>query len=313
MSRVLLAAAACNLVWGGLVVLLPRTTLGWIGLPDATYPQLWQCLGMVIGVYGVGYAIAARDPLRHWPIVLVGWLGKVFGPIGFAWGLARGELPWQMSWTILTNDLVWWAPFTLILLEAWKAAQHTAAHDDDFASLHEAMAAPLTNTGESLADMSHASPVLLIFLRHFGCTFCRETVADVSAQKEAIDRTTTRVVFVHMSSFTDADRFFKHFGLESPTNISDPTGRLYRAFSLARMSTVELFDPIVWWRGFCAAILDRHGVGRLQGDGFRKPGVFVIDRGRIRDASRHTRSSDRPDYYAMASRFAREIHHHDGR
>ena len=36
------------------------------------YPQIWQCVGMIVGVYGVGYLVAASDPLRHWPIVLVG-------------------------------------------------------------------------------------------------------------------------------------------------------------------------------------------------------------------------------------------------
>ena len=40
-------------------------------------------MGMIVGVYGIGYLIAARDPRTHWPIVLVGLLGKVFGPIGF--------------------------------------------------------------------------------------------------------------------------------------------------------------------------------------------------------------------------------------
>jgi small multidrug resistance pump len=44
------------------------------------YPDIWQCVGMIVGVYGVGYLIAAFDPLRHWPVILVGLLGKVLGP-----------------------------------------------------------------------------------------------------------------------------------------------------------------------------------------------------------------------------------------
>lgn len=112
-------AAVYNVVWGAAVVLLPKTTLGWIGMEGAT-AAFWQCLGMIIGVYGLGYAVAATDPLRHWPIVMVGWLGKIFGPIGYVTGLVRGELPLAMSWTILTNDLIWWIPFTAILLTAWR-------------------------------------------------------------------------------------------------------------------------------------------------------------------------------------------------
>ncbi len=48
---------------------------------------------MISGVYGVGYAAAALDPLRHWTIVLVGFLGMVFGPVGFVSAEAQGEIP----------------------------------------------------------------------------------------------------------------------------------------------------------------------------------------------------------------------------
>jgi hypothetical protein len=74
---------------------------------------------MVIGVYGIGYWCASRDPVRHWPIVFVGLLGKIFGPIGFIWTATRGEIPWAFGVTIPTNDLLWWIPFALILRAAW--------------------------------------------------------------------------------------------------------------------------------------------------------------------------------------------------
>jgi hypothetical protein len=86
-----------------------------------TYPQLWQCIGMIVGVYGIGYAIAAFDPWRHWPIVLVGLLGKLLGPIGLAQAVAEGTLPLAFGWTNLTNDLIWWVPFGLILWRVYRA------------------------------------------------------------------------------------------------------------------------------------------------------------------------------------------------
>jgi hypothetical protein len=83
---------------------------------------------MIVGVYGVGYLIAAGDPIRHWPIVLVGFLGKILGPIGFLSSVARGDLPWSWGVTILTNDLIWWLPFAAILHSAWsKASRHAHA------------------------------------------------------------------------------------------------------------------------------------------------------------------------------------------
>ena len=115
---VLRLAAIYNLAWGAFVVLFPRLPFVWLGLPEPLYPSIIQCLGMVIGVYGIGYWIAARDAATHWPIVLVGLLGKVFGPIGFVFTAANGELPWILGITILTNDLVWWLPFLAILFQA---------------------------------------------------------------------------------------------------------------------------------------------------------------------------------------------------
>lgn len=121
MSGVLRAAGAYNLAWGAFVIFFPQLPFRWAGMEPPNYPEIWQCLGMVVGVYGVGYVIAAVDPLRHWPIVLVGLLGKLLGPIGMLWSILHGRLPSAAGWTCVTNDLIWWAPFALILYRAYRA------------------------------------------------------------------------------------------------------------------------------------------------------------------------------------------------
>ena len=122
MRRWLVAAGVYNLAWGAPVILFPDLPFQLVGMEPLPDPgrAIWQCLGMVIGVYGVGYACAAARPLRHWPIVLVGMLGKVLGPIGFVDAAIRGEVPWRSGWLILTNDLIWWVPFGWLLLLAWR-------------------------------------------------------------------------------------------------------------------------------------------------------------------------------------------------
>ncbi len=75
---------------------------------------------MIVGVYGIGYLVAAFDSRRHWPIVMVGLLGKILGPLGFGVALAKGTFPVAFGLTILTNDLIWWIPFSMILLDAAK-------------------------------------------------------------------------------------------------------------------------------------------------------------------------------------------------
>lgn len=123
MTQVLWTAGIYNLAWGALVVVLPLAPFRWAGLPPPNYPEIWQCLGMVVGVYGVGYIIAACAPLKHWPIVLVGLLGKLLGPLGMLWAIERGRLPLVAGWLCVTNDLIWWLPFSIILYRASRAAR----------------------------------------------------------------------------------------------------------------------------------------------------------------------------------------------
>lgn len=119
-SHWLRAAAVYNLAWGAFVVLSPETLFLWSEMEPPRYASIWQCVGMIVGVYGVGYAIAARDPMRHWPIVLVGLIGKVLGPIGFVDAASSGDLPWRFGLLILANDLIWWPAFGGIL---WRVAR----------------------------------------------------------------------------------------------------------------------------------------------------------------------------------------------
>jgi small multidrug resistance pump len=138
MAGWLLAAAAYNLAFGAWAIVLPGALFSWAGMAGPNYPELWQCIGMIVGVYGIGYAIAARDPLRHWPIVLVGLLGKIFGPIGFAQALWQGALPLTFGAILLTNDLIWWVPFALILRSAFVAGRRGHAEP----AAREPVAAP---------------------------------------------------------------------------------------------------------------------------------------------------------------------------
>lgn len=126
MTFTLRAAGVYNLAWGGWVVLRPADAFRWAGMPQPNYPELWQCIGMIVGVYGLGYWIAARDPARHWPIVLVGFLGKLFGPIGFLDAALHGRLPWVAGWVNVTNDLIWLVPFAWILVFAQRCVRETS-------------------------------------------------------------------------------------------------------------------------------------------------------------------------------------------
>lgn len=299
MRAVLTAAGLYNLAWGAFAIFFPLAAFEMAGMTVPNYPELWQCIGMIVGVYGVGYIIAAFNPLVHWPIVLVGLMGKVFGPIGFAWAVFNGRMPLSMGWTILANDLIWWVPFALILHHA-----HEHALGKRRVSSPEVQRFALrtkTQMGVSLDELSRLSPVMLVFLRHVGCTFCREALADLAAHRRQIERGGTRVVLVHMGTDQQVAPMLKHYGMSDIDRVSDQKQSVYRAFGLGRGRFLELFGPKVWWRGFQAGVLARHGVGTLVGDGFQMPGVFVVYHGEVIRSYRHQSAADRPDYLALAA------------
>lgn len=153
-----------------------------------------------------------------------------------------------------------------------------------------------TNTGDSLRSLSDGRPVLLVFLRHFGCTFCREALADIAELREELEASGIRLVFVHMTDFETAERYFNRYNLEGAVHISDPNCEYYAAFGLVKGNFTQLFGLQSWIRGFQAGLMEGHGVGIQLGDGFQMPGVFVIQDGEVKSSFIHKLASDRPDY-----------------
>jgi peroxiredoxin len=254
---------------------------------------------MIVGVYGVGYLIAARDPARHWPIVLVGLLGKILGPIGFIGAVIQGQLPLAFGWTILTNDLVWWAPFGAALYHAFSAAQDGGRECVEL-SRADALRRPQTTEGRSIAELSSDRRVLLVFLRHAGCTFCQETLADLAEQRAAIEANGVCLAIVQMGNHEQGAELLGSFGLGDVPRLDDPGRSIYRAFGLKRGTVGQLFGPRVWLRGLVAA-LHGHRIGPCVGDGLQMPGVFLVEHAQVIRAIRHGNASFRPDYIAFVA------------
>ena len=74
---------------------------------------------MVVGLYGIIYFEVARAPERGWLLAAVGLLGKILGPLGLARLIWIGAWPQSTMVLCLTNDLIWWIPFSLYLYDAW--------------------------------------------------------------------------------------------------------------------------------------------------------------------------------------------------
>ena len=116
------------------------------------------------------------------------------------------------------------------------------------------------NSGESLTQITAQQPVLLVFLRHFGCSFCREAIADIAKRRKGLEAQGVRIVFVHMAPDKEvAEKFFRKYRLFPIDHISDPEKRFYQAFGLGRGTPAQLFGLMNWIRGFQAGVVEGHG------------------------------------------------------
>jgi hypothetical protein len=113
------AAGIYNILWGLYSVADPQWLFRLAGMAPQNHPQIFACLGMVVGLYGIIYLEVARIPERGWLLAAVGLLGKVLGPIGLIRLIWTGEWPLTTAVICLTNDLIWWIPFVLYLYDAW--------------------------------------------------------------------------------------------------------------------------------------------------------------------------------------------------
>lgn len=130
--------------------------------------------------------------------------------------------------------------------------------------------------------------LILIFLRHFGCVFCKEQVSALRMHDSL------NAVFVSMGSPEEAQEFKTK--MRSPhTFLCDPDRKLYEAFGLGRAETKQVFSPKVFSRGF-GATLRGHFVGMPIGDPWQMPGVFLVETdGTTSWEYRSVDASDNPD------------------
>jgi peroxiredoxin len=158
-----------------------------------------------------------------------------------------------------------------------------------------------TETGRSLLDLVDESPVLLIFLRHFACAFCAQTLDRVSQVRSQIEAKGVRPVFVHLGSPERAKPYFDYYKLSDVERISNPEATLYQlpAFALSRTNPYLHFLNLTVWKGWLKGAMFRYGIGMIKEDADQMPGVFFLKERKIVRAFRHQTIADEPDYLKL--------------
>jgi hypothetical protein len=179
----------------------------------------------------------------------------------------------------------------------------TTTGTDSSNEVGQALASVRTESGASLLELAEASPVLLVFLRHFGCSFCRQAISDVADLRPELDKRGVRPVFVHLGTPERAKPFFDYYGIGDVERVSDPEAKVYQspAFAISRIHPVlTLFQASVWIGWFKGALF-KHGIGAIKEDGHQMQGIFFLKGPKIVRQFRYKTIADEPNYLKLVS------------
>ena len=128
-----------------------------------------------------------------------------------------------------------------------------------------------------LAQQWQATPVLIFFVRHIGCVFCREQVRALARRYDEIRAHGAEVVAIIPTDDINAGRFAR--GLRLPYQVlCDPARRAFAAFGLFEAAIGDLARPEVLIRTARQfARGDIPLVNPLSSSLTQLGGVFIVD------------------------------------
>ena len=135
--------------------------------------------------------------------------------------------------------------------------------------------------------------VVLAFVRHLGCIFCRQQVAGLSKRVPEIERRGGTLVVVAPSKSEHIAGFRESTGYKGALLV-DPTLRAFKTAGLVR-GRGSTYHPLAVLKGVWAMAQGFRQVGR-QGDIVQQGGTFVLGPGdRVRYEWRYRYAGHHPD------------------
>lgn len=108
------AAALYDLVLGGIALVAFRPIMTGLGIEPPNHDAYVQFGSAVVIVFGIGFAMAARDPRAHRGIIALGVLFKLAYALPILYHFFFGSIPMVWTWFAWT-DLVFAAVFVVAL------------------------------------------------------------------------------------------------------------------------------------------------------------------------------------------------------
>ncbi len=285
------------MVWGVVVILYPHLLSSVIISQGNTTLVFWDFMSIVTFILGLVLFIASFDPFKHWLIILLASLFHMAMVGGFLVGYRFGWFSGDYMPFLFFNHIIWLIPNGYVLYMVYRRAFET---DDMLIDTFNSDDYPLslfdTTDGRNIGEMAEQGPLLLVFLRHFGCPFCKESLLQLKEYRARLEEKGISIVVVYMVNDKVANEYLSTYDLQDLAQVSDPEEIFYKSFRLKRGSFIQLFGLKVWMRWVSLGWKKKLFNTRPEGDVAQMPGIFLLNDGRVVKQYVHRSVADTPDY-----------------
>jgi len=146
------------------------------------------------------------------------------------------------------------------------------------------------------------NPTILVLLRHLGCLFCQDHLAQLRAHADEVEAAGGQIAVISFAAPQHVDRFAR--ALDHPYLwLSDPARVSYRAFRVGRGGALNPFSNTDLWQNFLSTLRGRPWLPQ-QPDIWQLGADFVFDADGVLTMAHRCRSShDRPPATAVIAAF----------
>ena len=132
----------------------------------------------------------------------------------------------------------------------------------------------LDNSGQtvSFGSLHRGQTTLIVFVRHFGCIFCRERISELTAAIDELKTLGIKSVIVGNGTPYMAEAFVQSLDLEVPL-FTDPSRKTYALAGMQRnfgLGLKTVSQALRSWRS-------GYRQGAVAGDVWQQGGILLID------------------------------------
>ena len=114
-------AGTFNLLAGAGMICLYHEGYKLLGEPRPTLILPVQVMGILVGLFGVGYHLVASNPLQNLNILMLGFWSKALSSALALWYVGRGRLGPGFGVVVFFADVIYLPPFYVILRRLYSA------------------------------------------------------------------------------------------------------------------------------------------------------------------------------------------------